>query len=52
LMVSLSFHRGKDMQNVPMIMAGAILSSLPTLLTIIFAQRFIVRGFLGGAIKG
>jgi raffinose/stachyose/melibiose transport system permease protein len=52
LMVSLSFHRGKDMQDVPVIMAGAILSSIPTLATIILAQRFIVRGFLGGAIKG
>ena len=52
LMVSLSFHRGKDMQDVPIIMAGAILSSIPTLATIAFAQRFIVRGFLGGAIKG
>ena len=49
--MSLSFHRGKDRQDVPVIMAGAILSSLPTLATIAFAQRFIVRGFLGGAIK-
>ena len=52
LMVSLSFHRGKDMQDVPIIMAGVILSSLPTLATIFFAQRYITRGFLGGAMKG
>jgi ABC-type glycerol-3-phosphate transport system permease component len=34
------------------LMAGALLSSIPPLLIYVLAQRWVVSGLAGGAVKG
>ena len=33
-------------------MAGAVLGTIPALLAIIFAQKYVVQGLSAGAVKG
>jgi len=51
LMASLATSVSRDVRNVPLIMAGAFMASIPTLIAIFFGQRYIVRGFMGGAFR-
>lgn len=40
-----------DSFNAGLVLAGSILAVIPTLLLLIFGQRLIVRGLVGGAVK-
>ena len=40
-----------DADNPGMVLAGVVLALLPTLLLVVFGQRFIVRGLTAGAVK-
>ena len=43
--------QSSDADNPGMVLAGVVLALLPTLLLVIFGQRFIVRGLTAGAVK-
>lgn len=43
--------RSADNFNAGLVLAGTVLAILPTLLLVIFGQRFIVRGLTAGSIK-
>ncbi|MFJ1758057.1 carbohydrate ABC transporter permease [Kitasatospora sp. NPDC088134] len=51
LQIGLSSLRDSEMADPGLILAGVVLSLLPTLLLVIFGQRFIVRGLTAGAIR-
>lgn len=50
--VALQNLSGSQIQEWNMIMAGAIITALPTLLIYILLGRFFIRGLLAGSIKG
>jgi ABC-type glycerol-3-phosphate transport system permease component len=52
LMVGLTVFKGYYATNVPATFAGLIISTIPMLFFYIFAQRFFIKGVMGGAIKG
>ena len=43
--------QSSDADNPGMVLAGVMLALLPTLLLVVFGQRFIVRGLTAGAVK-
>ena len=43
--------QSSDGDNPGMVLAGVVLALLPTLLLVVFGQRFIVRGLTAGAVK-
>jgi sn-glycerol 3-phosphate transport system permease protein len=43
--------QSSDTQDPGMVLAGVVLALLPTLLLVVFGQRFIVRGLTAGAVK-
>ena len=43
--------QSSDADNPGMVLAGVVLALLPTLLLVVFGQRFIVRGLTAGAVK-
>lgn len=52
LMIGITDFQSHYSLNVPTIMAGLSLASLPIVALYIFGQRFFVRGLVAGAIKG
>jgi glucose/mannose transport system permease protein len=50
--VALNNLQGTNSVDWNVVMAGALLAALPTLLIYIVAGRFFVRGLLAGSIKG
>ena len=50
--VALQNLAGSQIQEWNMIMAGAMIAALPTLLTYIILGRFFIRGLLAGSVKG
>ncbi len=52
LMVGITEFQSHYSLNVPTIMAGLSLASLPIVALYLFGQRFFVRGLVAGAIKG
>lgn len=52
LMVGITGFQSRYSLNVPVIMAGLTLASLPILTLYMFGQRFFVRGLVAGAVKG
>ena len=42
----------RDLANINVAFAGAILAFMPMLLLVVAFQRFLVRGLFGGAVKG
>ena len=48
LIASIARGMSRDSRNVPLIMAGCALASIPAIAGVVFGQRFFVRGFLGG----
>jgi ABC-type glycerol-3-phosphate transport system permease component len=52
LMIGITDFQSKNSLNVPTIMAGLTLASLPIVALYIFGQRFFVRGLVAGAVKG
>ena len=52
LMVGITGFQSRYSLNVPVIMAGLTLATLPIVAVYIFGQRFFVRGLVAGAVKG
>jgi raffinose/stachyose/melibiose transport system permease protein len=52
LPLGLAFFQGKYSSNVPLIAAGAMIVTLPTLIIYIFFQRKFVHGITAGALQG
>ena len=52
LMVGITGFQSKNSLDVPTVMAGLSLASLPIVALYLFGQRFFVRGLVAGAIKG
>jgi len=52
LMVGLTVFRSRFNLDVPVTMAGMVLSSLPMVVLYLFGQRFFIRGLTAGAVKG
>jgi len=50
--VALANLGGGQAINYPVVMAGSILTALPTLLVYIFLGRYFIRGLLAGSVKG
>jgi ABC-type glycerol-3-phosphate transport system permease component len=52
LMIGITGFQSRNSLDVPTIMAGLSLASLPIVALYLFGQRFFVRGLVAGAIKG
>jgi ABC-type glycerol-3-phosphate transport system permease component len=52
LMVGITGFQSRYSLDVPVIMAGLTLATLPIVAVYIFGQRFFVRGLVSGAVKG
>jgi ABC-type glycerol-3-phosphate transport system permease component len=52
LMVGITGYQSRYSLNVPAIMAGLTLATLPIVTLYLFGQRFLVRGLVSGAVKG
>jgi raffinose/stachyose/melibiose transport system permease protein len=52
LMVGITGFQSRYSLNVPVIMAGLTLATLPVVTLYVFGQRFFVRGLVSGAVKG
>lgn len=51
IQIGITQLKSADNFNAGLVLAGTVLAVIPTLLLLIFGQRFIVRGLTGGAIK-
>ncbi|WP_227488052.1 carbohydrate ABC transporter permease [Brachybacterium subflavum] len=51
IQIGITQLKSADNFNAGLVLAGTVLAVVPTLLLLIFGQRFIVRGLTGGAIK-
>jgi len=51
IQIGITQLKSADNFNAGLVMAGTVLAVIPTLLLLIFGQRFIVRGLTGGALK-
>ncbi|GLW72422.1 glycerol-3-phosphate ABC transporter permease [Kitasatospora phosalacinea] len=51
LQIGLSTLRDSEMADPGLILAGVVLSLLPTLALVLFGQRFLVRGLTTGAVR-
>jgi ABC-type glycerol-3-phosphate transport system permease component len=52
LMIGITGFQSRNSLDVPTIMAGLSLASLPIVALYLFGQRYFVRGLVAGAIKG
>ena len=52
LMVGITVFQGRYSLDVPVLMAGMLLASVPMLILYLIGQRFFIRGLTAGAIKG
>jgi ABC-type glycerol-3-phosphate transport system permease component len=52
LMVGVTVFQGRYSLDVPVLMAGMLLASVPMLVLYLIGQRFFIRGLTAGAIKG
>jgi raffinose/stachyose/melibiose transport system permease protein len=52
LMVGVTVFQGRYSLDVPVLMAGMLLASVPMLALYLIGQRFFIRGLTAGAIKG
>ena len=52
LMVGITGYQSRYNLNVPAIMAGLTLATLPVVTIYLFGQRYFVRGLVSGAVKG
>jgi ABC-type glycerol-3-phosphate transport system permease component len=52
LMVGITGYQSRYNLNVPAIMAGLTVATLPVVTLYLFGQRFFVRGLVSGAVKG
>ena len=44
--------RGQYTTDWPVITAGALLSTIPTLIVFVFLQRYFIQGITSGAVRG
>jgi ABC-type glycerol-3-phosphate transport system permease component len=51
LVVGLTVFRSRFSLDVPVLMAGLTLATVPVLLVYLFGQRYLVRGLLAGSTK-
>lgn len=51
IQIGITQLKSADNFNAGLVMAGTVLAIIPTLLLLIFGQRFIVRGLTGGSLK-
>lgn len=51
LMVGITLFKGRFTLNVPVIMAGLVIATVPIVLLYIFAQKYLVEGMLAGSVK-
>ena len=51
LVVGLTSIQGLYSINIPLMVTGAVIVSLPLIIAFIFSQRFVIRGLVEGAIK-
>ncbi|PYG90401.1 multiple sugar transport system permease protein/raffinose/stachyose/melibiose transport system permease protein [Ruminiclostridium sufflavum DSM 19573] len=51
IIVGLTLFKSRYTLNVPVIMAGLSIATIPMLLVYIFGQRYLVQGLLSGAVK-
>lgn len=47
----IALFAGRNVVDLPMTMAGALVATIPILVAFIFGQRYFVRGLTGGALK-
>ena len=52
LPVGLTKLQGAYTIDYPVIMAGAVIASLPVLILYIFVQRYVIEGVASGGVKG
>ncbi|NUR75953.1 MAG: carbohydrate ABC transporter permease [Thermoleophilia bacterium] len=52
LMVGITGFQSRYSLNVPVIMSGLTLATLPVVTLYVFGQRYFVRGLVSGAVKG
>ncbi|MDQ4077298.1 MAG: carbohydrate ABC transporter permease [Chloroflexota bacterium] len=52
LALGLMFFRGRYTQDIPLIMAGAMIMIIPIIVVYIFLQRKFIEGMTAGALKG
>ncbi|HHW47754.1 MAG TPA: carbohydrate ABC transporter permease [Clostridiaceae bacterium] len=52
LIVGITLFRGRFTLNVPVILAGLGIVSIPMIIVYIFAQKHLVEGLLAGSVKG
>ena len=52
LMVGITVFQGRYALDVPVLMAGMLLASVPMLVLYLIGQRFFIRGLTAGALKG
>ena len=51
LTVGVLERQGRYTVNVPVIMSGLLVASLPVFASYLFFQRFLIRGIVAGAVK-
>lgn len=51
LMPGLTLFKGHFSINEPLIMAGTLIATLPTIVLYLFGQRYFIRGLVAGAVK-
>lgn len=51
IQIGITQLKSADNFNAGLVMAGTVLAIVPTLILLIFGQRFIVRGLTGGSLK-
>jgi sn-glycerol 3-phosphate transport system permease protein len=51
IQIGITQLKSADNFNAGLVMAGTVLAVVPTLILLIFGQRFIVKGLTGGALK-
>jgi raffinose/stachyose/melibiose transport system permease protein len=51
LMAGIALFSGRNVRNIPLIMAASMLASLPTLFLLVAGQRTFVKGLTSGSLK-
>ena len=46
-----TLFKGRFTLNIPVIMAGLVIATVPIVLIYIFAQKYLVEGMLAGSVK-
>jgi ABC-type glycerol-3-phosphate transport system permease component len=52
LMIGVTVFQGHYARDIPAMMAGMVLTTIPMILLYAFGQRYFIRGLTAGAVKG